>query len=154
MTAFVDVTFRGLRVAHKAKLTTTDAGPFLEHETPLPVGSPLQVIEEGQPVRPARVTRVVEHEAGAGPAGMRLTWVSAEPAPILAPAPAAAAEPDAETAVIVDPAAATDASFDSSDDGSDRSSDGSVDRSSDSSVSGPVGTNGNGKKSKKNKKRR
>src|SRR5262245_27525377 len=97
MTAFVDVRLRGLRVAHKAKLTESESGPFVEHEQPLPVGSPLQVVEEGKEPRPARVVHVVEHEAGAGPPGMRLVWdadaaKAAPPAPT-PPAPEPTPEP-------------------------------------------------------------
>jgi hypothetical protein len=165
MTAFVDVRFRGLRVAHKAKLTEGDDGAFVEFEQPLPVGSPLSVVEEGKSERPARVIRVVEHEAGAGPAGMRLTWDSGavlreeaitvkvektptfeEPSAAVAaasPAPEAAAAP-----VSADGAsdASSDGSIDSSDDGGDRSTDGTVEA--------PVQNGNSSKKSKKNKKRR
>ncbi len=134
MTAFVDVKFRGLRVAHKAKLTEVDSAAFLEHEAPLPVGSLLSIVEEGKEPRSARVARVVEHEAGAGPAGMRLVW-------------------DAD-AVIVD-APPPPAETSSADVSTDASDDGAADRSSDGTVEAAV-TNGNGsgKKSKKNKKRR
>ena len=42
-TTFVDVTYRGLKLAEKAKLLEgeEDGGAFLESETPLPVGTSL-----------------------------------------------------------------------------------------------------------------
>jgi hypothetical protein len=126
MTAFVDVTFRGLRVAHKAKLTVTDTGAFLELEAPLPVGSPVAVIEDGQAPRAARVDHVVEHEAGAGPAGMRLAWADTLRVPVGAPTPTPipvvaepAPVPAADAAPVpVEPEVSADASTDSSDDSS------------------------------------
>jgi len=164
MTAFVDVRFRGLRVAHKAKLTEGEGGVFVEFEQPLPVGSPLSVVEEGKAERPARVIRVVEHEAGAGPAGMRLSWdagavlreeaitVKVEKAPTFeepsaAVAPAAPSAPAEASSADVSSDASTDgSSIDSSDDGGDRSTDGTVEA--------PVQNGNSSKKSKKNKKRR
>lgn len=163
MTAFVDVRFRGLRVAHKAKLTEGEGGPFVEFEQPLPVGSPLSVVEEGKAERPARVVRVVEHEAGAGPAGMRLTWdagavlreeaitVKVEKAPTFEE-PSAAVAP-AEAAASPE-AASADASSDASTDGSSDASDDGGERSGDGTVEAPVQNGNSSKKSKKNKKRR
>ena len=150
MTAFVDVRFRGLRVAHKAKLVESEGGAFVEHETPLPVGSPLSVVEEGKEDRLARVVHVVEHEAGAGAPGMQLVWdsgavlreaitIRVEKPPVVAEESAASAAPEASSADV----------------SSDASGDASTDGSSDGTVEAPV-LNGNssGKKSKKNKKRR
>ena len=75
---FIDVVYRGLRVAHKVKLVDG----FIELETPLPVGTSISVECEGKPARAARVAHVVEHEAAAkSPPGMRLTWVAAEESP-------------------------------------------------------------------------
>jgi hypothetical protein len=160
MTAFVDVRFRGLRVAHKAKLTEGEGGVFVEFEQPLPVGSPLSVVEEGKAERPARVTRVVEHEAGAGPAGMRLSWdagavlreeaitVKVEKAPTFEE-PSAAVTPVAPAE-----ASSADSSSDASMDGSTESSDDGGERSSDGTVEAPVQNGNSSKKSKKNKKRR
>jgi hypothetical protein len=141
-------------VAHKAKLLESEGGAFVEHEAPLPVGSPLAVIEEGKEERGARVVHVVEHEAGSGPAGMRLVWdanaslreaitVRVEKPPV-EEAPGDVA-PDASSA---------DASSDAS---TDASGDASTDASSDGTVEAVVASgngSGSGKKSKKNKKRR
>jgi hypothetical protein len=73
--SFVDVAYRGLRVAQKARWQEGDDGQgFLEHEAPLPVGSRLALtLESG--AREALVVGVVEQEAGAkSPPGMRLRW--------------------------------------------------------------------------------
>jgi hypothetical protein len=144
MTAFVDVRFRGLRVAHKAKLLDNETGVFVEHEAPLPVGSMLSVIEEGKEPRSARVVRVVEHEAGAGAPGMRVVWDLA--AVVAAPAPV-----PVETSGPAEVSGPADVSSDASVDGSE---DGGADRSADTSAETPLGGNGTAKKSKKNKKRR
>jgi hypothetical protein len=137
MTAFVDVKFRGLRIAQKAKLIEGESDAFVEYETPLPVGAPLSVAEEGKPERRARVVRVVEHEAGAGTPGMRVVWERAASAP--APQPEPEPEPVPETA-------AAEPAVDES---------GASDLSSDGVVEAPVTTgNSSGKKSKKSKKRR
>jgi hypothetical protein len=71
---FVDVTYRGLRAAAHARWTETGpATGFVEAEAPLPVGTMVQL--SGDVTLEARVTGVVEQEAGAkGPAGMRLSW--------------------------------------------------------------------------------
>ncbi len=76
---FVDVTYRGLKVVHKARFRSEGKGGFVELETPLPVGAIVQIVEtEGAAPKDARVVGVVEHEAGAkSPPGMRLAWESA-----------------------------------------------------------------------------
>src|SRR5687768_3924143 len=78
---FVDLTYRGLRIAHKAKLREDGEGSFVEHEAPLPVGTPLVVVRESGE-KTARVIGVVEQEAGAkSPPGMRLVWLDGAQAP-------------------------------------------------------------------------
>jgi hypothetical protein len=85
---FVDVTYRGLRVAQRARCLDAGGGAlFVEHEAPLPVGSTVAIIEraaadgsagpvDAAPARRARVAAVVEQEAGAkSPPGMRLELV-------------------------------------------------------------------------------
>jgi hypothetical protein len=119
---FVDVTYRGLKVALRAKLTeSSPTSGFVEVDAPLPVGTRIQLADGGK-VTDARVVGVVEQESGAkSPPGMRLSWgdavAAAEPrstpegarapeaAPAAAPAPAPAMEvvepepePEAEAA--------------------------------------------------------
>jgi hypothetical protein len=76
--SFVDVAYRGLKVAQKARWQEGDDGrAFLEHEAPLPVGARLDVSIEGE-TKQAVVVAVVEQEAGAkSPPGMRLAWADA-----------------------------------------------------------------------------
>src|SRR3989304_342277 len=51
-TACVDVTCRGLRVAHRARFQPgPDGGGFVEHEAPLPVGTPPVILPDGQAPR-------------------------------------------------------------------------------------------------------
>jgi hypothetical protein len=84
---FVDVTYRGLRVATRARLTESAPGTgFVEVEAPLPVGTSIHL--GGDTTGAARVTGVVEQEAGAkSPPGMRIVWGEAlAPKPLPAPA--------------------------------------------------------------------
>jgi hypothetical protein len=103
-TRFVEVTYRGLRVAAKAKLVTEDAASgFVEVEAPLPVGSRLTVVD-GEQSFPARVVGVVEQESGAkSPPGMRLILGAAAQEP----RPVAPAEPEPESGPAAAPAAET-----------------------------------------------
>jgi hypothetical protein len=73
---FVDLTCRGLRVAQKARLSLeSPTVGFLEIEAPLPIGTRVQVAGEGDFQVEARVTKVIEQEAGArSPPGMRIDW--------------------------------------------------------------------------------
>jgi hypothetical protein len=106
---FVDLTYRGLKVAARARLVETgkDAA-FVEIEAPLPVGSRLMV--GGDVTSAARVVGVVEQESGAkSPPGMRLALgaaaaVVARPAP--APPPPVPSPPPAPEPVIAVPAPA------------------------------------------------
>jgi hypothetical protein len=93
---FVDVTYRGLRVATRARLTESSPGVgFVEVEAPLPVGTTLKLA--GDTTADARVTGVVEQEAGAkSPPGMRIVWgEKAAPARPAAEAVAEAVKPAA-----------------------------------------------------------
>jgi hypothetical protein len=101
---FVDLTCRGLRVAQKARLNLeSPTVGFLEIEAPLPIGTRVQVTGEGDFTVDARVTKVVEQEAGAkSPPGMRIDWSPpiavtqvTPPAPVAAEVEAA--EEDAES---------------------------------------------------------
>jgi hypothetical protein len=71
---FVDVTYRGLEVGHRLKLT--DFGPhtaYLELATPMPVGSAIELVDDDGGALTARVVRVHEQVAGADlPPGMRI----------------------------------------------------------------------------------
>jgi hypothetical protein len=82
MQAFVELRFRGLRLAEKARFEESPGGGFVEHEAPLPVGTSIALVfPEGEKV--ARVTGVVEQEANAvSPPGMRVAW-DAVPTPVL-----------------------------------------------------------------------
>ena len=82
MQAFVELRFRGLRLAEKARFEEAPGGGFVEHEAPLPVGTAIALVfPEGEKV--ARVTGVVEQEANAvSPPGMRVAW-DAVPTPVL-----------------------------------------------------------------------
>ncbi len=96
-TRFVDVSYRGLRVAQRAKLS--ESGPtagFVEVEAPLPVGTHVSLAAEGGFAVEATVMQVVEQEAGAkSPPGMRVEWAAAiEAHEKKEPAPAAEAEAD------------------------------------------------------------
>lgn len=106
-TRFVDITYRGLKVAARAKLVneTANAG-FIEVDAPLPVGTRITLVDNGQSI-PARVQGVVEQESGAkSPPGMRVAWGEAierkaalvvpEPEPM--PEPVAPPEPVAAAA--------------------------------------------------------
>lgn len=99
-TRFVDVSYRGLRIAQRAKLS--ESGPavgFVEVEAPLPVGTRVSLAAEGGFAVEATVTAVVEQEAGAkSPPGMRVEWAAP---------PAAAVEAEAED-VADEPATPTD----------------------------------------------
>lgn len=101
-TRFVDITYRGLRVAAKAKLV--EQAPmtgFVEVEAPLPVGTQVTVVDGEQSVA-ARVLAVVEQEAGAkSPPGMRITW--APVAERVVPKPQLTAEPPQQSAEATDP---------------------------------------------------
>jgi len=80
----VEVRYRGMRYAEKARFHEAPGGGFVELEAPLPVGTPIALGFGGGPEgdKPARVTGVVEQEAGAkSPPGMRVAW-DAVPAPI------------------------------------------------------------------------
>lgn len=72
--AFVDVTYRGLEVGRRLKLT--QVGPstaYLEHGTPMPVGARVELAVADGVVIPAVVVRVHEQVAGAELApGMRV----------------------------------------------------------------------------------
>src|SRR5262250_2807688 len=96
---FVDVTYRGLRVATRARLTESAPGTgFVEVEAPLPVGTSIKLA--GDATEDARVTGVVEQEAGAkSPPGMRIVW--GEKAAPAKPAAAAPAEVAVTEAMIV-----------------------------------------------------
>jgi hypothetical protein len=78
---FVEVRYRGLRLAEKARFHEVPGGGFVELEGPMPVGTPLLVgFLDGE--KSARVTAVVEQEASAkSPPGMKVAW-DAVPAPI------------------------------------------------------------------------
>jgi len=91
--SFVDVAYRGLKVAQKARWQEGDDGrAFLEHEAPLPVGARVMIQLEGEN-REAVVISVVEQEAGAkSPPGMRLAWADAPPLAVVA----AEVEPEAD----------------------------------------------------------
>src|SRR5262245_37617737 len=79
MSDVVDVTYRGLKVAQGARLVPDGAGGgFVEHDLPLPVGSKVTIVRNGQSME-ARVVSVVEQEQGAkSPPGMKLSWGAAE----------------------------------------------------------------------------
>lgn len=72
--AFVDVTYRGLEVGRRLKLT--QVGPstaYLEHGTPMPVGAQVELAVGDGLTIPAVVLRVHEQVAGADQApGMRV----------------------------------------------------------------------------------
>lgn len=84
MERLVDVTYRGLRVARGAKLLDAAGGEqgFVELEAPLPVGTRVTLVGEGDFRVDARVVGVVEQDGGgaASPGGakatpgMRLDW--------------------------------------------------------------------------------
>jgi hypothetical protein len=82
MQAFVELRFRGLRLAEKARFEEAPGGGFVEHEAPLPVGTSIALgFPEGEKL--ARVTGVVEQEANApSPPGMRVAW-DAVPTPVV-----------------------------------------------------------------------
>ncbi len=90
---FVDVSYRGLRVATRARLTESAPGTgFVEVEAPLPVGTSIKL--GGDTTGDARVTGVVEQEAGAkSPPGMRIVWGEALAPPKPVPVPAESASP-------------------------------------------------------------
>ncbi len=71
---FVEVRYRGLRLAEKARFHESPGGGFVELEAPMPVGTPLALVfADGD--KPARVTAIVEQEASAkSPPGMRVAW--------------------------------------------------------------------------------
>ncbi len=99
---FVDVTYRGLRVATRARLTESAPGTgFVEVEAPLPVGTSIKL--GGDTAGDARVTGVVEQEAGAkSPPGMRIVWGEAlapKPVPVPPPMPAESASPSESESV-------------------------------------------------------
>src|SRR5215470_5591683 len=100
---FVDVSYRGLRVAARAKMT--EAGPeagFVEVEAPLPVGTRLNLT--GDATLEVRVMGVVEQESGAkSPPGMRVAWGEAAkaPSPSPIPSPSATPEPTPAPAIVV-----------------------------------------------------
>jgi len=78
---FVDVTYRGLKVAARAKLVESAPGDaFVEIDAPLPVGTALRLLGGEAPLD-VRVAGVVEQEAGAkSPPGMHVVWgAAAEP---------------------------------------------------------------------------
>lgn len=77
---FVDVTYRGLKVALGARATAVDGSClFVEHETPLPVGAPVTVARPGEAPVEGRVVGIVEQEASAkAQPGMRIRWGVAE----------------------------------------------------------------------------
>jgi|SRR5215470_10853476 len=105
---FVDVTYRGLRVATRARLTESAPGTgFVEVEAPLPVGTQIKL--SGDTTEDARVTGVVEQEAGAkSPPGMRIVWgEKAAPAKPVA-VPEAEGVAPTETAAVAEPAAAAE----------------------------------------------
>jgi hypothetical protein len=89
MSELVDVTYRGLKVATRAKATPVDAGClFVEHETPLPVGAPVSLARDGEALD-GRVVAVIEQEGSAkGHPGMKIRWKDdpAAAAPKKAPA--------------------------------------------------------------------
>jgi hypothetical protein len=78
--AFVDVTYRGLEVGRRLKLT--QVGPstaYLEHGTPMPVGAQVELAVDGGLTIPAVVLRVHEQVAGAELApGMRVRAAALE----------------------------------------------------------------------------
>jgi hypothetical protein len=100
---FVDLTYRGLRVAHKAKLREEASAVFVEHEAPLPVGSHVTVVR-GAGEREARVQSVIEQEAGAkSPPGMRLVWLDAGASGATAGVPEEITEGDATMSGAIGP---------------------------------------------------
>jgi hypothetical protein len=81
---FVEVRYRGLRLAEKARFHEAPDGGFVELEAPMPVGTSLAIVVGSGPdgEKPARVIGVVEQEAGAkSPPGVKVAW-DAVPAPI------------------------------------------------------------------------
>jgi hypothetical protein len=100
---FVDVLYRGLKVFPRAKLTMLGGTPFVESETPMPVGTALRLERDGQPARDALVIGVVEHESAAtSPPGMRRAWeevVAASRTEVMAavPEPVDSSEPTEAT---------------------------------------------------------
>jgi hypothetical protein len=79
----VDVTYRGLKVAQRARAVEVDGSClFVHHETPLPVGAPVTLARPGEPAVEARVVAVVEQEASAkAQPGMRIRWSAPEREP-------------------------------------------------------------------------
>lgn len=112
---FVDVTYRGLRVATRARLTESAPGTgFVEVEAPLPVGTRIKL--GGDTTADARVTGVVEQEAGAkSPPGMRIVWgEKAAPAkPVAVPVAATVPVPVSVTEPVAAAAAAAAAATES-----------------------------------------
>lgn len=78
--AFVDVTYRGLEVGRRLKLR--EVGPstaYVEHSTPMPVGSEVVIATDDGHAIPAVVVRVHEQVAGAEMApGMRVRALGLE----------------------------------------------------------------------------
>jgi hypothetical protein len=83
-TRFVDVVWRGLRLAQKARLApSAESAGFVEIDAPLPVGSRVRLEGEGGFAVEARVVTVVEQESGArSPPGMRVDWSAEKPAEV------------------------------------------------------------------------
>ncbi len=110
----VNLTFRGLNLNAAAPARLLDGtgvgdagGAFVEHETPLPVGSRLTVRSSdgtgGE--KEARVIAVVEQEVGSKAVpGMKIAWVEAVVAPVVT-APVVAAPVVVVEAVVVEPVA-------------------------------------------------
>jgi hypothetical protein len=104
---FVDVTYRGLKVATKAKVVESAPGvAFVELDAPLPVGTTVRL--GGDKALDVRVTAIVEQEAGArSPPGMHIAWGAALPSAAAEPGPApeTVAAPEAGASITVAPGA-------------------------------------------------
>jgi hypothetical protein len=99
---FVDVSYRGLKVAVRARLLGSGPDGFVEVEAPMPVGTRLTLT--GDVIAEVQVVGVVEQESGAkSPPGMRIAWAAAAAVPKPEP------EPEPEAAVEPEPAAEPEA---------------------------------------------
>jgi len=119
-TRFVDVVWRGLRLAQKAKLSpSAETAAFVEIEAPLPVGTKVRLEgagDDGGFAVEARVVSVVEQETGARSApGMRVDWSVEKPAEVSSIAVASSdllpmeeASAEESTEVAEEPATPTD----------------------------------------------
>jgi len=105
---FVNVTYRGLVMGERLRLRPIDAASaHVEHSAPMPVGTELVVVSDGEVRTVVRVAQVHEqHEAATEPRGMRVIaqaargaapwWHGEDAEPEAEEAQAAIAEPVAE----------------------------------------------------------